>query len=112
MSPWIKLIMYGAGALGGGILIALLVGLARNLTAGHRVLLSCLVGLLSCLVGLEVWVLAVGPLRPAMSTMRVAFGMDTEDEAKVFGFALMVAVVAPTIAVYGVLVAKRKPAAR
>ena len=105
MSPWIKLIMYGVGALGGGILIALLVGLARNLTLGHRMLLGFL-------VGLEVWALT-GPLRPAVRTIRDTFGMDAKDEAAfVFGGAVVLAVVVPTIAVYGVLVAKHKPAAR
>ncbi len=62
---------------------------------------------------MEVWALAVGPLKPAMSAMRVAFGMDTtESEAGAFGAAFMLAVVVPTIAVYGALVPKRKPAAR
>ena len=101
MSLWIKLILYGAGALGGSILIALMLGLARNLTAGHRMLLSGL-------VGMEVWALAVGPLKPAMSAMRVTFGMDTESEAGVFGAAVMAAVVLPTIALYGVVVPNNK----
>ncbi len=101
MSLWIKLILYGAGALGGGMLVALIVGLARKLTTGHRMLLSCL-------VGMEVWALAVGPLKPAMSAMRVTFGMDTESEAGVFGAAVMAAVVLPTIALYGVVVPNNK----